>query len=111
MPVDPTQASALRTPPRDKACASYPHPTISKKTKPQESKTRRTIQRICRQCSSLHSIFSVHPLLSSAVSYIAGRSSVLCAVFYFLAVLFFLKLLDAGMKRRQIGRASCRERV
>jgi len=45
-------------------------------------------------------IFSVHPLLSSAVSYIAGRSSVLCAVFYFLAVLFFLKLLDAGMKRR-----------
>ena len=45
-------------------------------------------------------IFSAHPLLSSAVSYIAGRSSVLCAVFYFLAVLFFLKLLDAGMKRR-----------
>ncbi len=45
-------------------------------------------------------IFSVHPLLSSAVSYIAGRSSVLCAVFYFLAVLFFLKSLDAGMKRR-----------
>src|SRR5438552_8699080 len=45
-------------------------------------------------------IFSVHPLLSSAVSYIAGRSSLLCAVFYFLAVLFFLKLLDAGMKRR-----------
>ncbi len=45
-------------------------------------------------------IFSVHPLLSSAVSYIAGRSSVLCAVFYFLAVLFFLKSLDAGMKGR-----------
>ena len=45
-------------------------------------------------------IFSVHPLLSSAVSYVAGRSSVLCAVFYFLAVLFFLKSLDAGMKRR-----------
>src|SRR5947207_1478972 len=45
-------------------------------------------------------IFSAHPLLSSAVSYVAGRSSVLCAVFYFLAVLFFLKSLDAGMKRR-----------
>ena len=45
-------------------------------------------------------IFSVHPLLSSAVSYVVGRSSVLCAVFYFLAVLFFLKSLDAGMKRR-----------
>ena len=45
-------------------------------------------------------IFSVHPLLSSAVSYIAGRSSVLCAVFYFLAVLFFLKSLDAGVKRK-----------
>src|SRR3989449_5091676 len=38
-------------------------------------------------------IFSVHTLLSSAVSYIAGRSSVLCAVFYFLAILFFLKML------------------
>src|SRR5207245_7468062 len=45
-------------------------------------------------------IFSVHPLLSSAVSYIAGRSSVLCAVLYCLAVLCFVRLLDAGRKRR-----------
>ncbi len=39
-------------------------------------------------------IFAVHPLLSSAVGYIAGRSSVLCAVFYFLATLLFLMALD-----------------
>jgi len=40
-------------------------------------------------------VFSVHTLLTGAVSYIAGRSSVLCATFYFAAVLFFLKALDA----------------
>ena len=39
-------------------------------------------------------VFSVHTLLSSAVSYIAGRSSVLCAIFYFTAVLLFLKALN-----------------
>jgi protein O-mannosyl-transferase len=43
-------------------------------------------------------IFGVHPLFSSAVSYVAGRSSVLCATFYFSSVLMFLKGLDA--KRR-----------
>ena len=39
-------------------------------------------------------VFSVHTLMSSAVSYIAGRSSVLCGIFYFLAVLFFAKALN-----------------
>ena len=39
-------------------------------------------------------VFAVHTLFTSAVSYIAGRSSVLCATFYFLAVLLFLKAVD-----------------
>ena len=40
-------------------------------------------------------VFSVHPIFSGAVSYIAARSSILCATFYFLAILLFLKALDA----------------
>ena len=40
-------------------------------------------------------VFGVHTLLSSAVSYIAGRSSVLCATFYFTAILLFFKGLDS----------------
>src|SRR5690242_19219957 len=43
-------------------------------------------------------VFAVHSLFSSAVSYIAGRSSVLCGVFYFLAVLLFLKGLNKQTK-------------
>ena len=39
-------------------------------------------------------VFGVHTLFSSAVSYIWGRSSVLCATFYFAAILFFLMGLD-----------------
>jgi len=42
-------------------------------------------------------VFSVHTLLSGAVSYIAGRSSVLCGVFYFLAILFFLWATDGSV--------------
>src|SRR5438034_784299 len=38
-------------------------------------------------------VFAVHTLLSGAVSYIAGRSSVLCGTFYFTAVYVFLKVL------------------
>jgi protein O-mannosyl-transferase len=45
-------------------------------------------------------VFAVHPLMSSAVSYIAGRSSVLCAVFYFLATLLFLKGLNPELRPR-----------
>jgi tetratricopeptide (TPR) repeat protein len=41
-------------------------------------------------------VFSVHTLLSGAVTYIAGRSSVLCATFYFAAILFFFKALDSA---------------
>ncbi len=44
-------------------------------------------------------VFAVHTLLSSAVSYISGRSSVLCAVFYFLGVFLFLKALAREKKR------------
>lgn len=47
-------------------------------------------------------IFGVHPLLSSAVSYVAGRSSVLCATFYFLAVLLFLKGLETNQRRPRV---------
>ena len=46
-------------------------------------------------------VFAVHPLLSGAVSYIAGRSSVLCGTLYFTAVYVFLKGLDSerGLRR------------
>jgi tetratricopeptide (TPR) repeat protein len=44
-------------------------------------------------------VFAVHTLLSGAVSYIAGRSSVLCGTFYFGAVYFFFKGLNT--ERRQ----------
>jgi protein O-mannosyl-transferase len=47
-------------------------------------------------------IFGVHTLFTSAVSYIAGRSSVLCATFYFAAILAFLKLLDAPDRRSRL---------
>ncbi len=40
-------------------------------------------------------VFSVHPLLSEAVANVAGRASSLCALFYFLSVLGFLKALDS----------------
>ncbi len=43
-------------------------------------------------------VFSVHGLMSSAVDYIAGRSSVLCGLFYFLAVLLFLRAIDDEAK-------------
>jgi tetratricopeptide (TPR) repeat protein len=40
-------------------------------------------------------VFAVHTLFSSAVSYIAGRSSVLCGTFYFAAILLFFRGLDS----------------
>jgi len=46
-------------------------------------------------------VFSVHTLFTSAVSYIFGRSSVLCATFYFLAVLLFFKALDRVQQKRR----------
>jgi hypothetical protein len=36
-------------------------------------------------------VFAVHTLLSSGVSYITARSSTMCALFYFLAILCFMK--------------------
>ncbi len=42
-------------------------------------------------------IFGVHTVFTGAVSYIAGRSSVLCATFYFLAILLFLKAIGARL--------------
>ncbi|HYR86008.1 MAG TPA: tetratricopeptide repeat protein [Terriglobia bacterium] len=47
-------------------------------------------------------VFSVHTLFTSAVSYIAGRSSVLCATFYFSAVLLFFKALDTPKRNVRI---------
>jgi tetratricopeptide (TPR) repeat protein len=44
-------------------------------------------------------VFSVHTLFTSAVSYISGRSSILCATFYFAAVLLFFKTLAAPRGR------------
>jgi protein O-mannosyl-transferase len=48
-------------------------------------------------------VFTVHPLFSSSVSYLAGRSSMLCGTFYFLAILFFLKgVQPAAALRRAV---------
>ena len=47
-------------------------------------------------------IFAVHTFLSSAVSYIAGRSSVLCATFYFAAILLFLYGLESVRRQTRI---------
>ncbi len=41
-------------------------------------------------------VFAVHPIFTEGVASIAGRFSSLCALFYFAAVLTFLKGLDAG---------------
>ncbi len=48
-------------------------------------------------------VFAVHTLLSGAVSYIAGRSSVLCGTFYFAAVYVFLKGLDSERRLRRMA--------
>jgi protein O-mannosyl-transferase len=44
-------------------------------------------------------VFAVHTLLSSAVSYIAGRSSVMCATFYFGAVWLFFQGLNSDRRK------------
>ncbi len=47
-------------------------------------------------------IFAVHTMLTGAVSYVTGRSSVLCATFYFLAVLLFLRSLSTETRNMRI---------
>ena len=46
-------------------------------------------------------IFGVHTLLSGAVSYVAGRSSILCGTFYFAAIYLFFKGLNAERRQTQ----------
>ena len=46
-------------------------------------------------------VFAVHTLLSGAVSYIAGRSSVLCGTFYFAAIYLFFKALKTERRQTQ----------
>ena len=48
-------------------------------------------------------VFSVHTLFTSAVSYIWGRSSVLCATFYFTAILLFLIGLETPKRSVRVG--------
>lgn len=48
-------------------------------------------------------IFAVHPLFTEAVANVAGRFSVLCALFYFIAVLAFVRALDSEGRVRQAG--------
>ncbi len=48
-------------------------------------------------------VFGVHTLFTGAVSYIWGRSSVLCATFYFAAILLFLKGLDTPKRSLRVG--------
>jgi tetratricopeptide (TPR) repeat protein len=45
-------------------------------------------------------LFGVHTLFSGAVSYIAGRSSILCALLYFLALLLVLKGMNNNLRLR-----------
>ena len=47
-------------------------------------------------------IFAVHTLLSGAVSYIAGRSSVFCATFYFAATYLFFKGLNSERRNTRL---------
>ena len=47
-------------------------------------------------------VFGVHTFLSGAVSYISGRSSVLCGTFYFLAIYLFFKGLNAERRQTQV---------
>src|SRR5438094_407930 len=55
--------------------------------------------------NSLHGkfVFDVHTLLSGAVSYIAGRSSVLCGTFYFAAIYLFLNGLDSERRNVRVA--------
>ena len=48
-------------------------------------------------------VFAVHTLLSGAVSYIAGRSSVLCGTFYFAAIYLFLKGLESERRNMRLA--------
>src|SRR5205814_464011 len=48
-------------------------------------------------------VFAVHTLLSGAVSYIAGRSSVLCGTFYFAAIYLFLNGLDSERRNVRVA--------
>src|SRR3954471_11382645 len=48
-------------------------------------------------------VFAVHTMFSGAVSYIAGRSSLLCGTFYFAAILLFLKGLDSPRRGVRIA--------
>ena len=48
-------------------------------------------------------VFGVHTLFSGAVSYIAGRSSVLCATFYFAAVYLFFKGLNSEHRQSRLA--------
>src|SRR6266571_582585 len=48
-------------------------------------------------------VFAVHTMFSGAVSYIAGRSSVLCATFYFTAILLFFKGLDSERRSLRVA--------
>jgi tetratricopeptide (TPR) repeat protein len=47
-------------------------------------------------------VFGVHTLLSSAVSYIAGRSSILCGTFYFGAIYLFFKGLNSNRRETRL---------
>jgi protein O-mannosyl-transferase len=52
-------------------------------------------------------VFGVHTLFSGAVSYIAGRSSELCATFYFAAILFFFAGLNSSRRNARVLYFAC----
>lgn len=52
-------------------------------------------------------VFGVHTLFSGAVSYIAGRSSELCATFYFAAILLFFAGLNSDRRHVRILSFAC----
>jgi protein O-mannosyl-transferase len=45
-------------------------------------------------------IHAVHPLYTEAVTYVSGRSSSLCALFYFACLFFVMCALESGARKR-----------
>lgn len=52
-------------------------------------------------------LMAAHPLNTEAVSYISSRSTVLCAVFYFSALLFYDSYLRSSRKRYAVAYILC----
>jgi len=48
-------------------------------------------------------LFALHPMHVETVAWISDRKGLLCALFYFLSLLYYLRYVDKGLKRKQLG--------